>query len=60
MMRPLSLDDVRRPALTLVPSWVLANGYCGRCGEGVTPEMVLELRGEAWVHFECGVVEGGE
>lgn len=57
--RPWSLDDVPRPALEIVASWVLGNGYCPGCGEPVSPDMELEARELAcgslvWCHEECG------
>ena len=54
MRRPPSCDDVRRPELAVRASGVLVNGYCAACGDGVTPDMVLEMsEAGAWVHVEC-------
>ncbi len=43
MRRPWSEDEVERPPLSVVPSWVLHNSYCSVCAEGMAPDMALVL-----------------
>lgn len=58
MRRPASADDVRRPEFEIQARGVLRNGYCPACGDGLTPEMALEMRSDGlWTHGECAAEE---